>query len=86
MDPKWLHLGAVLEIGATSEGGAVFSQSSATGGAELHTMKRLQGWSHFGSTIFSVFWLHFFLSVELNKTLLSYASNLFSLVRFKADS
>ncbi len=29
-------------------------QNSATGGAELHTMKRLQGWSRFGSTFFSV--------------------------------
>ena len=29
-----------------------FSQNSATGGVELRTMERLQGWSRFGSTCF----------------------------------
>ena len=45
VEPKRLHPGAVLENGATLEGGA-------SGGAELRTMKRLQGWSRFGSTFF----------------------------------
>ncbi len=50
-----LHPGAILENGATSEDGAVFSViriCKNTGGAELHIMKRLQEWSHFGSTFF----------------------------------
>ncbi len=47
----------MLENGATLEGGAVFPliimfQNSAVDGAELRTRKRLQGWSHFGSTFF----------------------------------
>ena len=48
VEPKRFHPGAVLENGATSEGGGVFSlnnhvwhQHSARGGAELRTMKRL---------------------------------------------
>ncbi len=78
MEPKWLHPGAILENGATLEGGAVFSliimfrkqtappcevapfwpvlhYKARAGGAELHTMKRLQS-----------FWLHFFFSVIKN--------------------
>ncbi len=46
------HPGAVLENGATLEGGAVFFLYSATGGAELRTIKWLQGWSRFGFTFF----------------------------------
>ena len=68
VEPKRLYPGAVLENGATWEGGAVFSliitsrkkqlhlwrwrQNSARAGAELRTMKRLQGWSCLGSTFF----------------------------------
>ncbi len=55
VEPKRLHPGAILENGATSEGGAVFSLKGVTRvGAELRTMKRVQGWSRFGSTFFSV--------------------------------
>ncbi len=50
VEPKQLHLGAVFE---NCEGWSrFFLNNSAAGGAELHTMKRLQGWSHFGSTFF----------------------------------
>ncbi len=45
METKQRHPGAVLENGATLEGGA-------RGGAELCTVKQLQGWSRFGSTFF----------------------------------
>ncbi len=58
---KGLNPRAVLENCATLEGGVIFSlrprkkmtcQNSAMVGAELRTMKRLQGWSRFGSTFF----------------------------------
>ena len=66
-EPFWLHLpkgGTILaplyqvtpfsdpllgESSSTFEGG---TKNSALVGAELHTMKQLQGWSCFGSTFF----------------------------------
>ena len=53
VEQKRLLPGTVLENGATLEGGAVLSLNSATGGAELCTVKRFQGWSRFCSTFFS---------------------------------
>ncbi len=51
MEPKRLHPGAILENGATLEDGALFPfEGGAMSGAELRTMKQLQGWSRFGST------------------------------------
>ncbi len=58
MEPKQLHPGAVLENGATSEGGAVFFLNMIIKGktappSEVAPFsKTAPGWSRFGSTFF----------------------------------
>ena len=47
--PPWSRFGKWCHFGGWSR---FFPQNSAMGGAELRTMKRLQGWSRFGSTFF----------------------------------